>query len=143
MKFIYTIILFLVFFNIFTFLFAGLNIIPYEYTVAGDVYTEDMSGEELFTNLSGIDFDDITSLSMKNADLLLIAGGGIVLAILFRSAAPFAVGLFLGIFVNTFRRSTSIFYSFGIDSYLMVAAIVGIIFLLIITLIEYFTQGDT
>lgn len=142
MKFIYTILLFLIFVNVFTFLFAGLGIFPYEYTVAGDVYTEGMSGEELFTNLSDIDFETLTTLSLDNADLLLIAAGGIAMSVLFKSAAPFAVGIFLGVFVNTFRRSISIINSFGMNHYIVVAAIIGIIFLFVITLIEYFTQGD-
>ncbi len=141
MKFIYVIILFLVFFNIFSFMLSGLGIIPHDATVVGN-YTEDMTGEEVFNETTGVDFDDVASLSMNNLDLIAIAAGGIVLSALFKSGAPFAVGIFLGLFVNTFRRSVGILYSFDINSYIVVAAIAGVTFLIVITLIEYFTQGD-
>jgi hypothetical protein len=120
---------------------SGLGIIPHDTTIVGN-YTEGMSGEDVFDETTGVNFENITSLSLDNLDIIAIAAGGIVLSALFKSGAPFAVGLFLGLFVNTFRRSIGIFYSFEINSYMVVAAVAGIIFLIVITLIEYFTQGD-
>lgn len=146
MKFIYIILLFMIFANIFTFLFASIGVIPYTIEVSGDTYElndiTNVEGEQAFERITEIDFDDVVSLSLKNVDLLLIAAGGIAMAILMRNPAPFAVGLFLGIFINTFRRSTALFYGFQADAYLTLAAMVGVIFIIVITMIEYFTQGD-
>lgn len=142
MKFIYTILLFLIFFNVFSFLLVGLNIIPYEVSHQSDAYTPDMTGEGLFENLSTVNFETITTLSLDNLDLLVIVAGGLGMALLMRSPAPFAVGLFLGVFINTFRKSIAIMQSFDINQHIVTAAIVGVIFLFIITMIEYFTQGD-
>ena len=141
MKFIYTILFFMIFLNIATFLFIGLGIFPYSIASGGN-YSEDMSGEELFEDLSDADFDDIASLAITNIDLIAIIAGGGALAWLTHSPAPLAVGIFLGIFINTFRRSTAIFAGFNVNEHIYTAMFVGIIFLFVITLIEYFTQGD-
>ena len=143
MKFIYTILLFMIFLNVFTVLFTSLGIMPYGYTNEGDpIYVSNATGEEIVKDLTKLDFEDATSLALDNADLLIIAAGGIAMAILMRSPAPFAVGLFLGIFINTYRKSTSIFSSFDMNQTIVVAGIVGFAFVVIITMIEYFTHGD-
>ena len=68
MKLIYPILLFMIFVNIFTFLFTALGIFPYEYTIVDEVYDEGMTGEDLIKDLSDISFDDITSLALNNVN---------------------------------------------------------------------------
>lgn len=154
MKFIYIILMFMVFVNIFTFMFAYLDIIPYQILV-GDQYYElndvtNMRGEDVFFQISNYNFSDVTgtlnlisSVLSGNLDFLGIVAAGIGASIFLHSASPLAVSIFLGVFVNTFRRSSSVFYGFQANEYLIVAAMAGVIFMFVITMIEYFTQGDT
>jgi len=142
MKFIYVIILFLVFFNLASILVAGLGIIPYEYTIMGDLYTEDASGETVFANLSNVSFENAADMMLGNASVIALIVGGGVLAWITHSPAPLALALFLGVFITTFKRSITIFSGMGINNVMWVMGLAGMAFLIVITMIEYFTHGD-
>jgi len=154
MKKIYVIILFLIFFNIFTFMFSVLNIFPYAYGTGNPSYNitsdENMSSQTVFENTTGMDisYGDILRLFIGNianlGDLLLsigILGASIAAAWLTRSAAPFIVGFIGNIMKNIYATNIAVFNQFPINNYLMLAAGVGMIILFLITCAEVLTHG--
>lgn len=148
MKKIYVFILFLAFMNVMIPYMDSLGWFPYSYDYDPDHYNVDDEGmietsEGVFEDVSGYNFGDVTSFDL---DTLATIGGaivfGIAFAIMFRSPAPIAVTLFLAIFINIWRNSQNILTQFKISPYLYGVFALGILLLIVITIIEYMTQGD-
>ena len=147
MKFIYVIMLFLIFFNIFSVMVDVLGIMPNVHTPAGDIYESGMEGgQSLAEDLTENQWNAIVGIGKANADFVAICTAAIALGILMHSAAVVGVGLFVGLILSTIRLSQEamepLVSTFGIDNFLLISFTVGMAFLLIITLIEYFTHGD-
>jgi hypothetical protein len=151
MKKIYVIIIFLVFFNIFTFMFASFeNMFPYVYE--GDDANFDINGtsEEIFMGVSGnFTFDDALKLffgDITNVPLLIASfatlGIAIAAAWLTRSPAPFVVGFLGNIMKNVYVNNIAIFEKLPINNYLMIIAGVGMILLFLVTCAETLTHGE-
>ena len=152
MKKIYVVILFLIFFNIFTFLFATLDIFPYAYGTGNPSYNitddENMSSQSVAENATGYSYDNILRVFLGDitnlGDLLLsigILGASIAAAWLTRSAAPFVVGFVGNIMKNIYVTNMTVFNQFPINSYLMLALGVGMIILFLVTCAEVLTHG--
>jgi len=157
LKKIYVIIFFLVFFNIFSFLFAiggPLNIFPYSYGTGNPSYNittgDNMSSQQVAENATGYTFDNALSLFFVNLDLkqgwnILFSVGILVGAALAawvtKSPAPLVVGFIGNLMKNTYVNNMSIFNELPINSYIMLAVGVGMILLFIMTCAEYMTSG--
>ena len=143
MKVIYIFILTLMFVNVFAFMFNELGMFDYTFS-PGDAYNmTNTTEEELFEEVTGSQFGLITSLDINS--LLSIAGiVGItgVLSVFMHSPYPIAVGLFLATFINLYMNSNSILNTVDVNPYLSMAFGLGMVFLFVITIIEYFTHGD-
>ena len=148
MKKIYIIIFFLFILNLMIPYMQSLGWFPYGYTGDPDHYKVNDEGlietsEGTFEDVSGYSFGDISSFDL---DTLATIGGAIVFGLLFaklfHSPAPIAVTLFLAVFINIWRNSLNIVTQFKISPYLY--GIFGglILLLIIVTMIEYFAQGD-
>lgn len=154
MKLIYVITLFLIFFNVFSFMFGMFLIFPYEYGTDTSDYNltteednrpaeavfEDISGQG-FGNILLIFFGDISSAGGILATLAIF-GVAAVAAWLTHSPAPFVVAFVGNVMKNTYLNSVGIFEQFPINNYLMLAGMIGMIVLFIVTCAEYLTHGD-
>ena len=98
--------------------------------------------EKLFYDLTGISVQNIASLDLLTWSTLLSLGLAAALAVAWRSPYPIAVGLFLITFANVYRNSESVFENFEINPYIKLVFFMGVLLLIIITIIEYFTHGD-
>jgi len=128
-------------------MFANMGIFTYEYQMDSPEYNLDdpnnMNATDVFEDVSGQDIGGLLSLDMVS----WVAMGGViaasvVLAALFRSPYPVAVGLFLATFINIYKSSEGIIESFDLNPYIILAVGLGIAGLFLITTIEYFTHGD-
>lgn len=147
MKLIYMFLLFMIFFNIFSFMLGDLGI--FSYIVEGDESTynlsdiEERSEGDVFEDISGAGWGSVLSLDKEVWALIgVVMGGAVILAWAMHSPYPIAVGLFLATFVNVYINSKSIFSSFDVNPYITMVFGVGILVLFVITTIEYFTHGD-
>lgn len=154
MKLIYTVILFLVFFNIFSFMIVYMDIIPYGFSPDDEQYDVNVTGdtipgESTFKELTGFNvmqiigifFGDLSSVGGVLATIAII-GIASVAAWLTHSAAPFVVA-FLGNIVRvTYVNSMGVMTQFEINPYINLAISIGICFLIVITAAEYLTHGD-
>jgi len=156
MKKIYIIIIFLTFFNVFSFMTAWFGIFPTEYESGSamyDVNTTDVTntpGESIFEDITeGHDFTNILSIFFGDfgsltgfATTLAILGVALIIAKWTHNIAPLVVA-FLGIVVkNMYVHSMDIFEQFPINNYLMIGFGLGMILLFVITSAEYLTHGD-
>lgn len=154
MKLMYVVMLFLIFFNLFSFMSIGLEIFPYEYGTDYEnfdinVTADTVPGQDTFKDLTGLDPLDVFGIFFgdisEGANLLItVAAFGVAVAAawLTHSTAPLVVA-FLGNLIRvTFTKSYSTFYQFEIDPYIQLAFGLGILFLLVITAAEYLTHGD-
>jgi len=155
MKKIYVVIFFLVFFNIFTFLFAiggPLGIFPYAYGTGNPSYNltsdENASSPDVFENMTGVSFDNIFSIFF--ADVTNLASTGLSLGIFFvatvfafktNSPTPLVVAFVGNIMKNTYVNNMSIFNELPINNYLMVVVGIGMILLFVVTCAEYLASG--
>ena len=155
MKLIYVIVLFLIFFNVFSFMFAWVGVFPYGYgtdetanydlgeaedNTPAEVVFENVSGQS-FGNLLLIFFGDISSAG-GILTTLAIFGVAAVAAWLTHSPAPFVVAFVGNVMKNTYLNSISVFEQFPINNYLMLAGMIGMIVLFVVTCAEYLTHGD-
>ena len=154
MKLVYVMILFLVFFNVFSFMSIYMGIFPYNYNVDDEGYDINVTGESIpgegtFKKLTGhnvmnvltIFFGDLSSAGGL-LTTLAIFGVAAVAAWLTHSPSPFVVA-FLGNTVRvTYENSYNVFYQFEINPYIQLAIGIGICFLIVITAAEYLTHGD-
>ena len=147
MKLIYAILLFMMFFNIFSFMFGDLNI--FAYTIEGDESTYNLSNIEeqtdsgIFEDVSGAGWGGVLSLDRDVWALIgVVMGGALFLSWAMHSPYPIAVGLFLSTFINVYLNSRSIFSQLEVNPYITMAFGLGIVVLFVITTIEYFTHGD-
>ena len=152
MKTLYVFMIFLIFFNIFAFMFAWLNIFP---TTIGlneqfNISSDKTSAEQLFYNISGgfdindmfaIFFFDINNISNVVVSGLVLTGAALV-AWLTRSPSPFVVAFIGNIMFNMYQKSVAIFQQFPINNYLMLVGMFGMIMLFIVTVAETLTHGD-
>ena len=150
MKKIYVVILFLIFFNTFTFLFATLNVFPYAYGTGNPDYDivegENISSEAVFENASGIGVSDVFSVFFGDDDLslfssILLLGGALALAWITNSPAPFVVVFVGNIMKNIYLKNIDVFNQLPINNYMMLALGIGMIILLLVTCAEYLTSG--
>jgi len=151
MKKLYIILLFLVFINIFNFMFVAYDIFPSGFEGQSDSYDiadadeNTTSGEELFEQLSDADFGDLMLLFFGQADTILAfivtASIAIAAAWLTKSPAPFVVAMIGGTFLTLYYRSTGIFEQFPINGFVMLACSVGIVILFVITCAETLAPG--
>ena len=150
MKKIYIVILFLIFFNTFTFLFASLSVFPYTYGTGNPNYQidegENLSSEAVFENASGIGVNDVFSVFFGDDDLsvfssILLMGGAIALAWITHSPAPFVVVFVGNIMKNIYLKNMDVFNQFPVNNYLMLVVGIGMIILLLVTCAEYLTSG--
>lgn len=147
MKLIYIIIIFMAFFNIFSFMLGELGI--FSYVVHSDEAmwnlsdTTEGTDQELFERVSEQSWSDL--LNLDPVALALMGGtiaGTIALAWAMHSPYPLAVGLFLATFINMYGNSRSIFSQLEINPYIRMAMGFGLLILILVTTIEYFTHGD-
>ena len=147
MKKLYTVIVFLLFFNIFCFLFASLNIFP---TNPGTSDINMTSSETFIYDLSNYNISSIFNLlffDTENPDwssiasILALSAAG-VLAVSTRNPSPFVVMFIANFMFNLYRKSMPIFNQFQINQYFMMAGLVGMVMLFIITSLEVLTHGD-
>ena len=158
MKLIYVVIIFLLFFNIFNFMFSWTSMFNYMYEPStGDAYSDiNISEDELppsesvFRDVTGgIDYGNVFSIFFGNfdswADILTIAGligAAAALAWATKSLAPFVL-VFLGNLIkNTYENSLGVFEQFPVNDYIWLIFGIGMAFLLVITAAEYMTHGD-
>jgi len=153
MKKMYVIIMFLIFFNVFTFLFAAggpLNLFPYAYGEGNPNYnisdSENVSSEAVFEKASGIEPSDVFAVFFGDDDTsiwstLLLMGGAIALAYITHSAAPFVVVFVGNIMKNIYLKNIAVFNQFPVNNYLMIVLGIGMIILLLVTCAEYLTSG--
>lgn len=154
MKFIYVVTLFLIFFNIFSFMIAWAVPFEYGYGTGSEKYNVSSDegttpAETVFENVSGSDYGNILSIFFGDltsaANILIsvaILGGAAFLAWLTRSPAPFVIGFLGNVMLNTYTNSIGIFQQFPINNYLMLAGLLGMLMLFVITSAEYLTHGD-
>jgi len=155
MKKIYIIIIFLIFFNIFSFMFAWFGVFPtmgdpstgaYDVNTTGEGITP---GEVYIENISGMDYGDMVSVffgdlsdSANIFTTFLIMGVAIVAAWLTHSPAPLVIA-FIGNFVRVaYLNTIGIFSQYPINNYFMLAFAAGMVVLFGITCAEYLTHGD-
>ena len=153
MKLIYMVILFLIFFNVFTFLFVlggPVGIFPYAYDTGNPGYDigegENMSSEAVFENASEIGVSDVFNVFFGSDDTalwttLLMMGGAIALAYITHSPAPFVVVFVGNIMKNIYMMNRDVFNQFPVNNYLMLVVGIGMIILLLVTCAEYLTSG--
>ena len=155
MKKIYIIIIFLIFFNIFSFMFAWFGAFPGEYDPSAGTYDINTTGEGVtpgetyIENISGMDFGDMVSVFFGDlsdeANILsafFIMGVGLVAAWLTRSPAPLVIA-FIGNFVRVaYLNTMGIFNQYPINSYFLLAFGAGMVVLFGLTCVEYLTHGD-
>ena len=152
MKKIYVIILFLIFFNLFTFMLAWLDVFPYAYGTGNPSYNitdgENISSQVVAENATGFSYDNILriflgDLSTAGGILATIAfyGAGVVAAWLTRSAAPFVVVFIGNIMKNTYVTNMDVFNQFPVNTYFMAAVGIGMIILFVVTCAEVLTHG--
>ena len=153
MKLIYIVILFMVFFNIFVFMFGYMNIFGEVYEGDSEHYnineSADQSNSEGFVeDVSDMSFGDVMYLffgEIEGGNILgtvLTLGGALFLAWLTRSPAPFVLGFLANFMRVTYTNSMDVFEQMPTNGYMMLAGTVGMIFLFIITSAEYLTHGD-
>jgi len=152
MKKLYIILLFLVFINIFNFMFIGFNIFPSGYDSQSDSYTdiEDSegnvtAGEDLFKTLSNADFGEIMLLFFANTEsiLTIVTTSAIAIAAawLTRSPAPFVVGMIGGVMLTLYNNSIDLFAQFPINGFVTLACSIGVVIIFIITCAETLAPG--
>lgn len=154
MKTIYIAVIFLVFFNIFCFMFAWFGVFPVEGAYESGEYDMNTTGETtpaeyLQENLTGFDGGKIMSMFFGNlsdaANILVTAvllGGAAFIAWLTRSPAPFVLVFIGNIVLHLYLDSMVIFEHYPINNYLMLAFGMGMFLLVVITSAEYLTHGD-
>jgi len=151
MKKIYIFIIFMIFFNIMTFMVSWFGIFPGEGSELGAEYTDESSpGEDYIESLSdglnagdavSIFLGDFNSLEGALASIIIIAGS-IGAAILIHSPAPLVLGFAGTIAKNMYLNAFDIFGNYNVNSYFMMAFGAGMVILFIITCAEYLTHGD-
>lgn len=158
MKAVYVIIIFLVFFNIFAFMFGWFGMFPYEYdpdsgsfgsnvnTTGGvsssDIVLGDISGhDDPFDMAMSIFFGDLEGVGGLLSSLAILSLAGIA-AWLTKSPAPFVVGFLGNMMKNTYLNSYDVFQQFPINNYLWLAMLIGMLLLFLVTVAETLTHGD-
>lgn len=155
MKRLYVIILFLIFFNIFTFMLPTLQIFPFiegfptGYAAYNLTDTENASAQEIAEKSSGYDFNDVISLLIGDissiAEIIAtigILGGALALAYITHSPTPLIIGVVANIMKNIYLNNLEVFESIPeINEYLMLASLVGMIILFILTCMEILSHG--
>ena len=152
MKKLYIILIFLVFFNIFSFMFNAIELFPYVYGEGNPSYNlseyENKSSEEIAESASGYSYDDFLRIILGDVDSLGdmmltvgILGAAIAMAWLTKSGAPLIIGVVGNLMKNMYIQNMAIFEQFPINNYLMLATGVGMVLLFIITCIEYMVHG--
>jgi len=148
MKLMYVIILFLVFFNIFSFISVKLEIFPYEYTPDTKHFDIDGGSYQNFKNTTGFGIGEVVrvlfgDITVSNA---VITIGMLVLALiavkLAHSITPLVVLFFANMARVTYENIYGVMNQIEIDPLVSLAIGVGICFLIIITSVEYMTHGD-
>ena len=146
MKKLFIIIIFLVFFNILSFMLGFLGVFPVtvEGGSYGDLDTSDSdtpASEEFVKDISGADFSDVMGIIFfgTNTESVIITfvllGGAALLAYICHSPAPFVVAMIANVFIKTYQHSMNIMYQFSVNSYLMLIGTVGMILLFISVLV--------
>jgi hypothetical protein len=152
MKMIYVILLFIVFFNIFSFMLGALPLFDTAFAEGNPKYNlsqhENKSAEQIAENATGVGYDDFFKILLGDIDNLAdfflsfgILGGAIALAYVTKSPAPLVIGVVANIMKNTYTSNIEIFNSLEVNNYLMLASMVGMILLFLITCIEYMVSG--
>lgn len=154
MKKLYVIIIFLIFFNIFSFMFGWFGVFPSEGGYESGTYDigidEDRTpGEVYIENISGMNYGDMVSVFFGDlsdeANILsafIIMGVGIIAAWLTHSPAPLVIA-FVGNFARvSYLNTITVFNQYPINNYLMLAFGAGMVILFGITCAEYLTHGD-
>jgi len=153
MKKLFIIVIFLIFFNIFCFMFAWFGVFPAEYDPPGhdiSVTGEDKTpGEVYIKDISGMDYGDMVSVFFGDlsdtANIFLtfaIAGVAIVAAWLTHSPAPLVIA-FVGNFARiSYTNTIGVFNQLPVNNYFMLAFGAGMVILFGITCAEYLTHGD-
>jgi len=152
MKKLFVIILFVIFVNVFIIMFNASNIFPTDIDPSGNYsdVTSGSSAEDVLYDVNGYDFGDIMSIifvdvnsdSMNILSSVLMLGGAALLAWLTRSPAPFVIAVVTNVFKNTYVNSIGFMEQFGVNDYMMMAGLIGMIILLVVTCLEYLTHGD-
>lgn len=156
MKKLFIIVIFMIFFNIFCFMFAWFGIFPAEYETdtgsidvnttgsmqtPGEQYINTMSDGLTFGNIVSIFLGRFDSLSGFLASIVLIAGA-VAASVLMHTPAPLVIG-FVGTFVkNLYLNASEIFARYPVNNYFMMAFGAGMLILFVITIAEYLTHGD-
>lgn len=156
MKKLYVIIIFLVFFNLVMFMFGSLNLFKVDYSGDESGFGVDKDGnvvgggESVFENLSGADFTDLLGLFFVDLSdagnflsSLAILGVAALAAWITKSPAPFVVGFIGNIMKNIYVNSIGVFENLpGINEWMMLIGLVGMVLLFIITCAETLTHGE-
>lgn len=156
MKQLYVVMLFVIFFNIFAFMFASINLFPY---VSSEGVNEDwnisdgenLSAENLTEQSTGYSFDNILSyffMDIKDLNpinlLITLAtlGGAVIAAYITRSPAPLVVGFVGNMVKNVYINNYTIFESLPLNNYMMLAVGVGMIILFLLTCAEILSHSS-
>ena len=159
MKKLFVVVLFMVFINIFIIMFNSLGpngLFPIQLDESEDYKNgSDSSSEAYFKDISSFDASDVFKIiffdtSQINSDLgvisilasIVMMGGAAFIAWLTHSPAPFVVAVVANVFKNLYMNSIGFLEGFGINDYIMLVGMIGMIILLIVTCLEYLTHGE-
>ena len=155
MKKLFIFIIFLIFFNIFCFMFAWFGVFPAEYDASSGVTDVNITGEGVtpgevyIKDISGMDYGDMVSIffgdisdSANVLSAFIIMGVGLVAAWITHSPAPLVIG-FVGNFARvSYINTMGVFNQYPINNFFMLAFGAGMVILFGVTCAEYLTHGD-